>query len=202
MDDTAGLSTHSGALVFLPFHEVGTRKVRAIAHRIEVPHAIHVNRLRVGETAVRNRERASLLRFSGRNDKRADGRVMHISGQPLIILADEQVRPTVDLLEGQSLTEIATMARLEAEKNDLPAIVFPASITSRAKEPSVAAAVQTETKLFNARLKSYLSDIDVLKSQIKQTGEDTSQNSLPLGRIVDTVMFFCPPTISSDFVNK
>ncbi len=95
------------------------------------------------------------------------------SGQPLIILADEQVRPTVDLLEGQTITEIATIARLEAEKNNLPAIVFPLSVTSRAKEPTVAAAIQSETKLFNANLKNHLSNIDVLKSQIQQVKEDS-----------------------------
>jgi len=95
------------------------------------------------------------------------------AGQPLIILADEQVRPTVDLLEGQNLTEIATMARLEAEKNGLKTIEFPPAITRRAQVPAVAAAIQTETKLFTARLNSYLSDIDVLQSQMQQTKEDT-----------------------------
>lgn len=95
------------------------------------------------------------------------------AGEPLIILEDEQVRPTVDLLEGQSLSEIAAMARLESEKNDQAAVVFPRSITARAKEPAVVAVIQTETKLFNARRTAYLSEIEVIRSQIQQVREET-----------------------------
>jgi HlyD family type I secretion membrane fusion protein len=95
------------------------------------------------------------------------------AGQPLIMLTDDQVRPTVDLLEGQSLAEVAAAARLEAEKNDLATILFPKAILSRAKEPEVAASIQTETKLFNAKRNAYLGEIDILKSQILQVKEES-----------------------------
>lgn len=103
------------------------------------------------------------------------------AGQPLIILQDEQIRPTVDLLEGQNLSEIAASARLEAEKNDQSTIVFPALLTSRAGDPAIARIIQSETKLFNAKRESYLSQVNVLKSQLHQTREEISGLKEQLG---------------------
>lgn len=95
------------------------------------------------------------------------------AGQPLIILADEQIRPVVELMEGQSLVETAAMARLEAEKNDRTGIAFPPAILSKAKDPAVARIIQTETKLFNAKRDAYNSQIEITKSQIQQVKEET-----------------------------
>lgn len=85
------------------------------------------------------------------------------AGQPLIILEDDQVKPIVDMFEGQAAAESASIIRLEAEKNDLPTVVFPRSISSQVAE--------TETRLFNAKRQAYLKQIEVLKSQIEQTRE-------------------------------
>lgn len=85
------------------------------------------------------------------------------AGQPLILLEDDQVRPIVEMLEGQSATEIAAMARLNAEKNDLPAVEFPKGLP--------ASAIQTENRLFQARKEAFQSQVSVLKSQIEQTRE-------------------------------
>jgi len=85
------------------------------------------------------------------------------AGQPLIVLEDEQVKPIVDMLQGQAAAEAATMIRLEAEKNDLSVVTFPTGIA--------APIVQTETRLFNARREAFLNQIEVLKAQIEQTRE-------------------------------
>jgi membrane fusion protein, epimerase transport system len=85
------------------------------------------------------------------------------AGQPLVILEDDQVKPIVDMFEGQAAAESASIIRLEAEKNDLPAVHFPKGVS-----PQV---VQTETRLFNAKREAYLKQIEVLKSQIEQTRE-------------------------------
>ncbi len=85
------------------------------------------------------------------------------AGQPLIVLEDEQVKPIVDMLQGQAAAEAATMIRLEAEKNDLSVVTFPKGIA--------APIVQTETRLFNARREAFLNQIAVLKAQIEQTRE-------------------------------
>jgi HlyD family type I secretion membrane fusion protein len=94
-------------------------------------------------------------------------------GQTLIILEDDQVKPIVDLLEGQSLAEFAAIARLDAERGDLQTVLFPAAILKRAKEPAVARILQTETQLFNAKRDAYRSQVEVLRSQIQQTKEET-----------------------------
>lgn len=91
-----------------------------------------------------------------------DGQTVE-AGQPLIMLEDDQVKPIVDMFEGQAVAETATIIRLEAEKNDLPSVTFPKKIP--------ASVVQTETRLFKARREAYLNQIDVLKSQIEQNNE-------------------------------
>lgn len=85
------------------------------------------------------------------------------AGQPLILLEDDQVRPIVAMLEGQSATEAAAMARLDAEKNDAPAVSFPKGLPANV--------IQTETKLFLARREAFQSQVEVLKSQLEQTRE-------------------------------
>lgn len=85
------------------------------------------------------------------------------AGQPLVVLEDDQVKPIVDMLEGQAAAEAATMIRLEAEKNDLPSVSFPKGIP--------ATAVQSETRLFNAKREAFLSMLQVFRTQIEQTRE-------------------------------
>lgn len=85
------------------------------------------------------------------------------AGQPLIVLENDQVKPIVDMLQGQASAEAATMIRLEAEKNDLPSVSFPKGIPANI--------AHTETKLFNAKRAAFLSQIEVLKTQIEQTRE-------------------------------
>lgn len=48
----------------------------------------------------------------------------------------------------------ARMARLEAERDDLPALIFPQALMMRKDQPDVASAMRSETKLFEFR-KSY-----------------------------------------------
>lgn len=85
------------------------------------------------------------------------------AGQPLIVLEDDQVKPIVDMLQGQAAAEAATMLRLEAEKNDQQTVSFPKGVPANV--------AQTETRLFNARKEAFQSQIQVLKTQIEQTHE-------------------------------
>jgi HlyD family type I secretion membrane fusion protein len=85
------------------------------------------------------------------------------AGQPLIILEDDQVKPIVDMFEGQATAESATIIRLEAEKNDRDTVTFPKGIPAQV--------VQTETRLFNARREAYLKQIEMAKAQLEQTKE-------------------------------
>ena len=85
------------------------------------------------------------------------------AGQPLIVLEDDQLKPIVDMYNGQAIAETASIYRLEAEKNDLSSLTFPKGIPAHI--------VQTETKLFNAKREAYLKQIDMVKSQIEQSRE-------------------------------
>jgi HlyD family type I secretion membrane fusion protein len=85
------------------------------------------------------------------------------AGQALIVLEDDQLRPIVNMYEGQAVAETASIVRLEAEKNDLPAVIFPKEIPAQV--------VQTETRLFSAKRDAYLKQIDMVKSQIEQSRE-------------------------------
>lgn len=85
------------------------------------------------------------------------------AGQPLIVLEDDQVKPIVDMFEGQAVAETATIIRLEAEKNDNSVLSFPKGIPAEV--------VQAETRLFNAKREAYLKQIEMVKSQIQQIRE-------------------------------
>lgn len=95
------------------------------------------------------------------------------AGQPLIILESKQVLPLVNMIQEQSLAEMAQMARVEAESKDLPAIQFPHTLSSRANDPSVAKIMSAEIKLFNARRDAFQHQIELLRLQISQLKEST-----------------------------
>ena len=95
------------------------------------------------------------------------------SGQPLIVLESKQVLPLVNMIQEQNLAETAQIARFEAESKDLKAIQFPRSITSRAKEPSVARITQAEQKLFYARNEAFQHQLELLRLQIAQLNESS-----------------------------
>lgn len=62
----------------------------------------------------------------------------------------------------------ARRARLIAERDGLPAIEFPDELLSKMSDPNVAAAVNGQTNLFNARKSTLETQISILKQQIAQ----------------------------------
>lgn len=98
------------------------------------------------------------------------------AGQPLIVLESKQILPLVNLIQEQNLAEAVQMARVESESKDLGSIQFPRSLTSRAKEPSVARIMQAEGKLFAARREAFQHQIELLRLQISQLKESTKGN--------------------------
>lgn len=85
------------------------------------------------------------------------------AGQALIILENDQIKPVVDMYEGQLIAETALIIRLEAEKNDQQVVTFPSAIPDRI--------VRDETRLFNAKRDLYLKQVEIVKSQIQQIKE-------------------------------
>ena len=95
------------------------------------------------------------------------------AGQPLIKLENTQVQPLVNMLDEQNIAEIAYMARVEAESRDLGSIAFPRSITSQAKNPTVAKIMQSEERLFSARRASFQNQVELMRLQIAQLRESS-----------------------------
>lgn len=89
-----------------------------------------------------------------------------ISGQPLIILDDTQLRAEYDMVLGQLITAQATEARLMAERDQLDAIDFGRMIeinSHRAREAQVG-----ETQVFDSRRRSHQGEREVLQQRVSQ----------------------------------
>lgn len=95
------------------------------------------------------------------------------AGQPLIRLESSQVLPLVNMMEEQNYSEMASSARVEAESRDLPAIHYPAALTSRQSDPAVARIMQTENRLFFARRVAFDHQVQLLQLQIAEIKEST-----------------------------
>jgi membrane fusion protein, epimerase transport system len=93
-------------------------------------------------------------------------------GQVLVVIDDVKLDATLDLLRAQHDGERAKAARLEAERAFLAAVAFPPELGKRSAEPKVAEFLQRETALFRARRQALDSQVEVLRKQIKQTGDE------------------------------
>jgi HlyD family type I secretion membrane fusion protein len=94
------------------------------------------------------------------------------AGQPLLVLAAEQAKASVELFSGQRDGELASEARLTAEKNDAASVTFPRELLARRSEPAVAEILHSEEKLFAAKLNAFNGQVDILKNQLSQVREE------------------------------
>ncbi|MGV8864872.1 MAG: HlyD family type I secretion periplasmic adaptor subunit [Pseudomonas sp.] len=91
------------------------------------------------------------------------------AGDPLIILDDSQVRAEYEMNRSQLIAAKATEARLRAERDGLPSIVFNDMIEPNSKRGQEAR--DNETQVFNARRSSRLGEISVLQERIGQLNQ-------------------------------
>ncbi|OYX29283.1 MAG: hypothetical protein B7Y99_13395 [Caulobacterales bacterium 32-69-10] len=89
-------------------------------------------------------------------------------GQVLFRMDDTQTQAQVDVLTVQYDSLLAQRARLEAQLADLPAIAFPAELTSRRGDPRVARLMRDQTTLFQAGRAVYASQMGVLGQRTQQ----------------------------------
>ncbi|MDP1701784.1 MAG: HlyD family type I secretion periplasmic adaptor subunit [Aestuariivirga sp.] len=92
-------------------------------------------------------------------------------GQALIVLDNTETKSELTIIDGLLDEALAKRARLEAQRDLAPAIIFPPEVLSRAGEPGVAAIMAGQTKLFNARLQAVVGKKDQLTQQIGQLTE-------------------------------
>ena len=100
-----------------------------------------------------------------------DGDIVQ-AGQTLIVLDDTRSRATLDLLEAQWRSAEALNARLESERDGLPAIRWPAELLGAAAlHPETEEVLATQRRIFRARAESLGSQIAIRERQIEQLRE-------------------------------
>ena len=94
------------------------------------------------------------------------------AGQVLIRLDDTVTRSTLGVVQSQFDEYLARQARLLAERDGAPSIVFPEELTSRSRESTVAAAMAGEEKLFEARKSARDGQRAQLRERVAQSKEE------------------------------
>ena len=96
------------------------------------------------------------------------------SGQTLIRLDDTKPRTTLVALRGQLWDATAREARLLAERDGLPKIDFPSDLVAQSADPTVAAAIAGQQKIFETRQSLTGSKVAAIQERIKQVHEEIS----------------------------
>jgi HlyD family secretion protein len=94
------------------------------------------------------------------------------TGELLLKLEDTQRRAEFSQVVSQLTSHELRAARLEAERDNLATIVFPASVKSRLGEVEVLALADAETTLFDARRRSQRGEEAQLRERAAQTREE------------------------------
>ncbi|MGF6129816.1 epimerase transport system membrane fusion protein [Pseudomonas frederiksbergensis] len=100
-------------------------------------------------------------------------------GDPIIVLNDAQLRSEYEMTRSQLIAAKTMEARLLAERDNLPAIVFP-NTTDSDTQRSIEARLG-ETQVFNARRSSRLGQISVLQERIGQLNQQIKGTDAMIG---------------------
>ncbi|MGA8169361.1 MAG: HlyD family type I secretion periplasmic adaptor subunit [Methylocystis sp.] len=89
-------------------------------------------------------------------------------GQVLVRMEKIQAQANSDLLNNQLYSYLALEARLLAERDDQPAIIWPAEFNSKEKDPQISKLMLDEVGQFNERRSSLNGQIKILESKAGQ----------------------------------
>ena len=95
-------------------------------------------------------------------------------GQPLVILDNTETKAELAIIGGLLDEALAKRARLEAQRDRAPDIVFPSEITARSSEPELAAIMAGQIRLFTSRLSAINGKKEQFSQQIDQLREQIS----------------------------
>ena len=90
------------------------------------------------------------------------------AGQTLIVLRDVRVDAGSEAARGQLDGELAKAARLAAEQTGAGEFSFPAELTARGSDPSVAELLRHEKSVFRVRRESLANQIALLRNQANE----------------------------------
>jgi HlyD family secretion protein len=94
------------------------------------------------------------------------------AGQIVMRLDDTVPRATLGIVRSQLDELITRQSRLLAERDNADHVTFPDDVLARRNEPTVAAAIAGEEKLFEARLKARLGQQSQLRERVAQIEEE------------------------------
>ena len=97
-----------------------------------------------------------------------------LGGDLLVRLDATQVQASLEMVNKQLVEFRAKMARLIAERDDLPQLVIPPELTSRTDDETVNSLLASEQSLFKARSSARKSQKDLLQSRVAQLNEEVS----------------------------
>lgn len=100
-------------------------------------------------------------------------------GDPIILLDDAQLRSEYEMTRSQLIAARTMEARLLAERDNLPMIVFPSDINSDSQRSIEARS--GETQVFSARRSSRLGQISVLQERIGQLNQQIKGTDTMIG---------------------
>ena len=91
---------------------------------------------------------------------------MHVkAGDVLVRLDATKAGSGYGMVRGGRDVALATLARLTAERDDLPAIAWPPELKAREADPQVADILRSQTQLFQARRNSLQGELNILAEQ-------------------------------------
>ena len=106
-------------------------------------------------------------------------------GQPVLLFNDVEQRATVDVLQNQYDTLVATKARFSAEATNRGAMEVPAELTARMAEPGVVAIIRDQQFLFSTRQQLFHSQSSVLAQRVDQQKTQVQGQQAQLESIVE-----------------
>ncbi len=88
------------------------------------------------------------------------------AGQPLVRMNDVQAKAQDEVSRVQYNADLATEARLIAERDGRSSIEFPAELLRQKNNPRVASDMKTQTQLFESRTKAIHEELAILSEQL------------------------------------
>ena len=115
------------------------------------------------------------------------------AGDLLIRLDGTQIKASLAIVEGQLFDAMARKARLQAERDDLTDLIFPAELTDLAvTRPDVAEQIEGQKRLFVARLETQNAQIDQLGQRLDQIASQGEGIAAQMAAINDQIALLTP----------
>ncbi len=94
------------------------------------------------------------------------------AGDVLVRLDETRARAKLGILSSRQAAAMARLARLRAERDGAPEIVFPDALLAKADDPDIAALLESERNVFAARREALAGQVSILDQQIAQYKEE------------------------------